>query len=391
MEQRNRPGHGMISGVSQVLHEFVTENREEIIRRCRQKVALRSVPPPTEEEIDFGIPLFLEQLVDVLRLGTVSSPEIRRSALRHGHELLLQGFSVSQVVHDYGDVCQSITELAVEREAPISTDDFRTLNACLDDAIAFAVTQYASEKDETAVGAEAVRTQSAVDNEAGRANARLGYLAHELRNLLHTALLASEALKSGRVGTAGSTGDVLSRSLRSAADLIRDSLESVRVSRGMQSPERLLVSAFMDDLKPAATLAAEAAGIRFSVEPGQEPRFVEADPQVLASVVTNLLQNAFKFTKPGTDVTLRVAGRDGRVLFEIEDRCGGLPAGDPDELFQPFEQRAENRSGLGLGLSFSRWAIEGSKGRIYARSLPGVGCVFTIDLPQVEAPSLAAV
>jgi hypothetical protein len=47
------------------------------------------------------------------------------------HDLLLQGFTVSQVVHDYGDVCQSITDLAVEVNAPISTDDFRMLNRCL--------------------------------------------------------------------------------------------------------------------------------------------------------------------------------------------------------------------------------------------------------------------
>lgn len=374
-----------------MLHEFVTENRDELIRRCRQKVALRLVPPPTEEEIDYGIPLFLEQLVDALRLGEVSTPEMRRSALLHGHELLLQGFTVSQVVHDYGDVCQSITELAVEMHAPISTDDFRTLNACLDDAIAAAVTQYAREKDQTVLDGEVVRQQSAVDVETGRANTRMGYLAHELRNLLNTALLACDALKSGKVGIAGSTGEVLRRSLRDAADLISDSLETVRVTHGMQRPERFMVSVFMEDLRPAATLAADAAGIAFTFEPSDETLCIEADPQVLAAVVMNLLQNAFKFTKPGTAVTLRAGGGTGRVLFEVEDRCGGLPAGDVDELFRPFEQRAVNRSGLGLGLPFSRWAIEGSQGRVYARSLPGVGCVFTVDLPQCAAPSLAAV
>ena len=94
------------------------------------------MPPPTEGEIDHGVPLFLDQMVDALRLGLRSSPEIGRSAVLHGHDLLLQGFTVSQVVHDYGDVCQTITELAVEMNAPISTDDFRSLNRCLDEAIA---------------------------------------------------------------------------------------------------------------------------------------------------------------------------------------------------------------------------------------------------------------
>ena len=80
------------------LSEFITLNREDIIRRCRAKVATRSMPPPTEAEINHGVPLFLDQLVDALRLGLRSSPQIERSAVLHGHELLLQGFTVSQVV-----------------------------------------------------------------------------------------------------------------------------------------------------------------------------------------------------------------------------------------------------------------------------------------------------
>jgi hypothetical protein len=86
------------------------------------------------------VPVFLDQLRNALRLGETTSPEISTSAIRHGHDLLRQGFTVSQVVHDYGDVCQAITELAVELNAPISTEDFRILNRCLDDAIAGAVT-----------------------------------------------------------------------------------------------------------------------------------------------------------------------------------------------------------------------------------------------------------
>jgi len=119
-----------------VLHEFIAINRDEIISRCRAKVSARSTPPSTEAEIDHGVPVFLDQLTDALRLGLTTSPEISTSAIKHGHDLLRQGFTVSQVVHDYGDVCQSITELAVELDAPISTDHFRTLNRCLDDAIA---------------------------------------------------------------------------------------------------------------------------------------------------------------------------------------------------------------------------------------------------------------
>ena len=78
-----------------------------------------------------------------------------------------------------------------------------------------------------------------------------------------------------------------------------------------------------------------------------------------------------------------------RVLLEIEDECGGLPSGSVDDLFLPFEQRGTDRSGLGLGLAFSRSAVEANKGRIYAHDLPEQGCVFTIDLPRVLMPELA--
>jgi signal transduction histidine kinase len=269
-----------------MLHEFIAVNREEIILRCRAKVASRSVPPPTEAEIDHGVPVFLDQLVDALRLGMASSPEIGRSAVQHGHDLLLQGFTVSQVVHDYGDVCQAITELAVEMNAPISTEDFGALNRCLDDAIAGAVTEYGRE-----------RNQSIVDGEAARGSERLGFFAHELRNLVNTAIVAFDVLRTGNVGVAGSTGTVLHRSLMGVRALIGRSLAEVRLTQSVQNQEQFMVSQFIEELAPAATLEANARGIRLTVMPVEDGVAIEADRQVLAGVVGNLLQNAFKFTR----------------------------------------------------------------------------------------------
>jgi signal transduction histidine kinase len=360
-----------------MLHEFVTVNRDEIISRCRAKVASRSLPPPTAAEIDHGVPLFLGQLVDALRLGLSSSPEIGRSAILHGHDLLTRGFSVSQVVHDYGDVCQSITELAMEMGAPIGTDDFRLLNACLDDAMAGAVTQYGRE-----------RHQSTIDSESARENERLGFFAHELRNLIHTALIAFEVVKSGNVGVGGSTGTVLQRSLLGARDLVARSLAEVRLTQGVQNRTQFSVAEFIEELTPAATLAANARRVTLSVLPVDGAMTIDADRQVLASAVTNLLQNAFKFTRPRTTVTLRVRTSADRVSIEVEDECGGLPAGKVNDLFRPFEQRSADRTGLGLGLSFSRWAAEANQGRISTRNLPDKGCVFAIDLPRCPVSNL---
>ncbi len=361
-----------------MLHEFIAVNRAEIIRRCRLKVASRLVPPPSDAEIDHGVPVFLDQLVETLRLGIESSPEIGRSAVQHGHALLLHGFTVSQVVHDYGDVCQAITELAVEMHAPISTEDFRTLNRCLDDAIAGAVTEYGRGRD-----------QSTLDRETARGSERLGFFAHELRNLSNTAILAFEVLKTGNVGVAGSTGTVLHRSLTGIRALIGRSLAEVRLTQGVQHQERFLVSGFIEELTPAATLEANARGIGLTVMPVEDGVAIEADRQVLAAVVGNLLQNAFKFTRPGTTVTLSVGASVERMRIEIQDECGGLPSGNVDDLFRPFERRSVDRTGLGLGLAFSRWGVEANNGRISVRDLPERGCVFTIDLPRLPIPDVA--
>ena len=67
----------------------------------------------------------------------------------------------------------------------------------------------------------------------------------------------------------------------------------------------------------------------------------------------------------------------------------GLLSGNVTDLFRPFEQRGADRTGLGLGLTFSRWGVETNHGRIHARNLPDVGCVFTVDLPRCPFSALA--
>src|SRR5579862_7460367 len=128
-----------------MLHEFLANHRADLIERCRSKVARRPSPTATDAELEHGIPLFLDQLIKTLRVEQTSEPmrsrrvsgpagggpamsEIGTTAALHGRELSLKGFTVEQVVHDYGDLCQAITDLAFERSAAIAIDEFRTLN-----------------------------------------------------------------------------------------------------------------------------------------------------------------------------------------------------------------------------------------------------------------------
>jgi signal transduction histidine kinase len=355
-----------------MLYEFITFNREEIIKRCRAKVAARSIPPPSEAEINHGVPLFLDQVVAMLRSGGATTREMDRTAGQHGHDLLVKGFTVSQVVHDYGDVCQTITDLALESNAPISTEDFRSLNGCLDDAIASAVTMYERESQ-----------QAHADNATDRDNERMGFLIHELRNLVGTAVVAFEVLKSGNVGVGGSTGAVLNRSLTGLRDLIARSLDEVRLMDAVKNKKKFQVAEFIEEIGAGAMLEADARGLKFVVSDVEEELAIDADRQVLAAVIGNLVQNAFKFTRPHSAVTLKVRASVDRVLIEVHDECGGLPGErEGKELSPTFEQREGDRTGLGIGLAFSRWGAEVNGGRLYARNLPGTGCVFTVDLPR---------
>ena len=359
-----------------MLHDFISTNREELISRTRAKVAARPWPSLGSDELESGVPLFLSQLSETLRLETGRAPfspsAIGSSAAKHGGDLLGMGFTASQVVHDYGDVCQAITELAVEKKAPITTEEFHTLNRCLDTAIAEAVTEYGRLKDEATSHQEVER---------------LGQLAHELRNQIQTALLSFQVLKSGSVGISGSTGAVLGRSLVGLRDLIDSTLSEVRLAATAPRRDRVSLLVFVDEIAVAANLHAEYRDIQLTVDAVDPALSINVDPQLLASALMNLLHNAFKFTHPKGHVTIRTYAENGRVFIEIEDECGGMRVSDTDPLPSSHansafgDRRGTDRSGLGLGLSISRRAVKANGGEVHSHNLPGKGCIFSIELP----------
>jgi signal transduction histidine kinase len=353
----------------------------------------------TEKELEDGIPLFLDQLIKTLEIEQTSEPmrsrkvsgsggggkpvasEMGETAARHGRELLQSGFTVEQVVHDYGDLCQAITDLAYERDAVIETDEFRTLNRCLDNAIANAVTEFSYQRDSVLA-----------DTHAHAWNERLGFFAHEVRNLIHTATLSLAAIKAGNVGVSGATAGVLERSLVGLRNLVDRSLTEVRIAAGLPVDHRLFsLAEFIADVKSSAALEAQVKECVLTVRSVDGLLAVDADRDLLFSAVGNLLQNAFKFTHHRTEVTLNAYAVADRILIDVEDNCGGLPPGDPEMLFKPFMQHGVDRTGLGLGLSISRLSVESNGGILSVRNVPGTGCVFTIDLPRHLLPRATSV
>ena len=136
---------------------------------------------------------------------------------------------MSQVVHDYGDICQAITELAVEMRAPISTEDFRMLNRAW---------TMPSPAPSPSTGAHAISPRSI--EEIARGSERLGFFAHELRNMVNTAIMAFEVLKTGNVGVAGAPGPCSIAASSGLRALIGRSLAEVRLTEGVQNPEPFL-------------------------------------------------------------------------------------------------------------------------------------------------------
>jgi signal transduction histidine kinase len=366
-----------------MLQDFIVSNREEIITRARARVNRRMAYQSDDKRSERGVPLLLTQIVEALtaartpRLVGVVSTRISDTAALQGHDLLRSGLTVAQVVNSYGDVCQVVTELAGEATVAITPQEYQVFNYCLDEAVAGAVTAYGQqrERDLAYAGTE-----------------RLGVLAHEMRNLLNTITLAFAVIREGKVGLGGSTGAMLARSMSGLCALVDRSVSEVRSDAEKPNLRPISMVEFMEEMQVSGAVHAEGYGLRLIVHPVDRDLIIAGDWHLLASAVSNLLQNAFKFSRPQGCVSLSTRVTAERVLIEVSDQCGGLPPGKAQDLFRPFVQGSADHSGLGLGLTIARSAVRAHAGDIHVRDVPGTGCVFTIDLPRgTDIPASLAV
>jgi signal transduction histidine kinase len=386
------------------LVEFLRANEKEILASVNAvSSALAGHRSPLEPP-RLGLPTFFNQLVHVLELaagepapaavdreamikaangsdepalaGAAGRPydvEVARSAGAFGKELQLRGYTLSHVVHAYGAICQSITETAIAKGAAITNVEFRELNRCLDTAIAGAVTMFHAES------AEGQNT---------RETEHLGSLAHELRNALSVVNTALGVIKNGSVGFGGSTGQVLDRALKRMQELIDRSLAEVRL-RVDPKVHKEAVSFFqlIDQILVAAEVETRTPRPRLEIDIDPDLR-IDADHYLLFSAVSNLIQNAIKYTRPGGTVRIRGRAAGDQSVIEIEDECGGLASTKPEDLFKPFERHHRNRDGLGLGLTIAQRAVALHDGHIHVENMPGRGCIFRISLPNTSSASV---
>jgi hypothetical protein len=367
-----------------VLFEFLAQHKKEIIQLCKDKVLAAGESKTTSELLDRGIPAFYDKLVEILqrksnsatgagetRPGDLGKPD---DAVDHGRESLRLGYTIGQVVHAYGAVCQSITEFAQSQSCEITTQEFQGLNLSLDYSIANAVTEF-----------NKIETENANLGEIER----LGFFAHELGNSLAAASLAFSLIQKGQVGLTGATSEVLKAAFERMRYVISHSMAEVRL-RGHFEIEKVSVrlADVLSEVEAISNIMGLAKRIRLIVGIVGPEIVLTADRHLLFAALSNLVSNAIKFTKQGGQISVWGKESGERVLIEVEDECGGLPTGNAEEIFKSFVQKGIDKTGMGLGLSISRRAVELNRGKLSVRDVPGQGCVFTIDLPKGEAKSV---
>jgi signal transduction histidine kinase len=358
------------------LTDLIARKREAIAQRFAEQLYQTSAASslPREHVID-SLRDFLDELATALRRAEEPWPEwdtgtyMSPAAGSHGKQRFELGYDVGALIREYGIVQDVLFRLIEQAGLSISLCEMQILSKFMVGAITASATRYAHEREEE------MRRQS---------SKHIAFLAHELRTPLGSMHLAFERLRSTVLTEDNRSSVVMSRSLRKLSNLIDDALVEIKLRDGVQAQlQELSIPNLVRDLVEEST--AEAAEKRIHIRTELAADRVCADYKLLHSALSNLLRNAVKFTHDDGVITLRARSADHRVVFEVEDQCGGLPEGTVHKLFDPYVQVGRDRSGFGLGLAIAKQAVDAHDGDLRVHNLPAHGCVFLLELPDVQA------
>lgn len=221
--------------------------------------------------------------------------------------------------------------------------------------------------------------------------ALLSAVSHDLRTPLATITATATRLRDDERRISDEERRELVASICDEAahleQFVSNLLDMTRVQAGMKL-EREWVP--LEELIGAALtrLERQLAGRPVKVTAPDEPLVVDVDPAVFVQVFVNILENAVKYTPPGTPIDVRAEATDGRVLVLIEDRGPGLPPGDEAAIFEKFTRgRHVGIGGVGLGLSIARGIAEAHGARVTATNREGGGARFVVDMPGLAGAS----
>jgi signal transduction histidine kinase len=279
-----------------------------------------------------------------------------------GHEAQRPGvgLDIEEVVRKYGILADILLDELAATRSTLDTGEWQLVLQCITETLAGHARQH--------------------DEELHRQTSRqVALIAHELRNSLSTVGSAIATLRLAP--TDGRLHGVLDRSLRRLGELVDDVLTADRLeSRVDLHRKRLDLATLLREAVEEARAAGETRKVKIELDVDASLE-VETDPRLLFSTIGNVLSNAVKFSQAGARVRVRARREGSLMVVAVEDECGGLPAGNIEELFEPFVRRGEDGNGLGLGLAIVRRALSALGGRVSVRNRPGHGCTFLITLP----------
>jgi signal transduction histidine kinase len=359
------------------LAELLRSQREDLllrfVHRARAAQAGRGVALPGILILD-GLPGFLERLAQAIDRdedpgAAIGGSSTEPGAAEHGEQRQALGFDVAAVIREYGILEDVILELLGERDGAFDPEVYRLLSRHLSAATAAAVQRYADVRDLERDGLMARHA---------------GFLAHELRGKLVIAQLALSWWQQKPDIAAFAIG-ALEESLSGLSGTLERELLQARLdgNRARLAPQRSevaaseLVAPVLRELTNSAR--ARAVAIEVAIEPGLR---LAVDPRLLRSALTTLLASALAHTATGKAIQLRAERRDGLILIEVEDACGGRDPAELERLFSAGDSgSAAGRPAAGLDLAIARDAIAAHGGLLSVRDLPGRGCVLRIQLP----------
>src|SRR5262249_34611866 len=356
---------------SSSLHDFLRDHGDRVIERWRHRLRESLGPDDrSRAELVDEMPAFIAEIVAALDPARPSAlPDDSEIAPSHGRQRWRAGFDVDEVVREYGLLGDAILEAVNEGGGVISAREARILLTSLHTGAAEAVSAYVRRRDE---------------DERQQGARHLSFIAHELRGPLSTAWTSLSIIQRTLEQAPTRAVELLDRSLIRLRELIDHVLVAGRLEAGM-APQytRIAVGDLLRTIEADAAPQAEDRGLTIvtDVPAGLE---VDGDERLLHSAIGNLVRHAVKFSARGGTVRLRSYAQGPEVVIEIEDTCGGLPPDVGPDLFEPFVQRASDRTGLGLGLAIVRQAVEAHRGSVELRDRPGSGCLFTVRIPAVR-------
>lgn len=363
-----------MAGGENSLARFLRDRREQILSAWLERlVEMLSDPELTRAELRDHVPEFLRGLAEMLAPGETPDGVVARPGGAHGAQRFRVGFDLREVVSEYGLLLDVVLGLAHADGVSISVSETRELFAAVNRGIAEAVVAFAAER------------QQSETRQAGR---HVAFISHELRNPLGGALLSLDLVEKTDLDEKQKRfAALIRRNLDRLRNLIDQVLTAERLAAGTELVrERLSVAAIVDRIAEESALAALSRNVELAIDVPSGAEFT-ADARLLESIVSNLLQNAIKFSRPGGRVQLRAKVDPDRLLVEIEDSCGGIEI-PTEELFRPFVQAGHeaDQRGFGLGLAIVRQAVDAHGGEIRIENQAGAGCIFAVTIPAPPAP-----